>query len=488
VPAFVRGADWLVEQAFTRATGAPLVSGNRVRLLKDATANYPAWLQAIRSATRTISFDNYIFDEDEVGLAFADALAGQARTGVKVRVLHDWMGSYGGASRAFWRRLQENGVEVRSFNPPSLASPFGWLSRDHRKMIAIDGRIAFVSGLCVSRKWLGDPKHGGEPWRDTGVEITGPAVAYVERAFARLWGTLGDAIPEGDLSDPNALEEVGPVSLRIVATAPNTARTFRLDQVLALSARKRLWLTDAYFVATTAYLEALRSAARDGVDVRLLLPSASDIPAIRPLSRARYRALLEAGVRIFEWNGPMIHAKTAVADARWARVGSSNLNPASLLGNYELDVAVEDEGFGRELEAMYEADLARSTEIVLARTPSRLRIAPTNKGPKGERLAGRRGSTAAATAGAIRLAGAVGAAVRSRESLAAGEGRIMVALATALLVLGVVAVLWPAVLAWPIALLCVWGAVVLTVRAIKGYRAARRDGSPRRLPQPPPQD
>ena len=174
--------DDLVDQALTRAAGAPLVAGNRVRLLKDGTENYPAWLDAIRGATRTIHFENYIFYEDEVGRPFAEALASRAREGRRVRLLQDWMGGLGKASRGFWRDLARAGVEVRFFNPPRISSPFGWVHRDHRKLLSVDGSRAFVTGLCVGRMWAGDVERGVEPWRDTGIEIRGPAVSACRTA------------------------------------------------------------------------------------------------------------------------------------------------------------------------------------------------------------------------------------------------------------------------------------------------------------------
>jgi cardiolipin synthase len=162
-----------------------------------------------------------------------------------------------------------------------------------------------------------------------------------------------------------AREPEGDVALRIIASYPNTGSLYRFDQLLGALARQTIWLTDAYFFGTATYIQALRAAAMDGVDVRLLLPRTSDIPIVRSLSRAGYRTLLEAGVRLFEWDGPMLHAKTAVVDGRWARVGSTNLNIASWLGNWELDVVVEDERFGQQMEEMYLNDLGHSTEIVL---------------------------------------------------------------------------------------------------------------------------
>ena len=275
------------------------------------------------------------------------------------------LGGFGKTSRRFWQRLRVGGVEVRCYNPPHFDSPFGWLSRDHRKMLAVDGEIGFVTGLCVGRMWVGKPEKKIDPWRDTGVEIRGPAVADIERAFAHVWAMIGDSMADGESSGANALVRAGNISLRVVATLPATAGMFRLDQLVAAIARQRVWLTDAYYVGTTAYVQALRAAARDGVDVRLLVPNATDIPILKLLSRAGYRPLLDAGVRVFEWNGTMVHAKTAVADGRWSRVGSTNLNFASWIGNCELDVVVEDTEFARRMEEQYLEDLGNATEVIL---------------------------------------------------------------------------------------------------------------------------
>jgi cardiolipin synthase len=156
-------------------------------------------------------------------------------------------------------------------------------------------------GLCVGRDWVGRPEKNIEPWRDTGVEIRGPAVADMEAAFARVWETAcGEKIPREDLPEHESIAQGGDVAVRVIATEPNTVGLYRLEQLVAAGARKYLWLTDAYFVGTTMYVQALRAAAQDGVDVRLLVPSASDIPVVSALSRANYRALLEAGVRVFE--------------------------------------------------------------------------------------------------------------------------------------------------------------------------------------------
>jgi cardiolipin synthase len=452
----------LAEQAFSRAAGAPLVGGNTVRVLKDADENFPAWLDAIRSARHKIFFEHYIVADDEVGREFVSALAERARAGVRVYAIHDWFGDLGVARSRLWRPLLEAGGMVRCFNPPRLDSPFGWLTRDHRKVIAIDGVVAFVSGLCVSRKWLGDRTRGIDPWRDTGIELRGPAVADVEEAFAQVWGAMGDVLDPGDLTPPSGMPAVGDVTLRVLATIPSMAGLYRLDQLIAAMATRTLWLTDAYFVGVSPYVQALRAAALDGVDVRLLVPGTSDVPWVSRVSRAGYRSLLEAGIRVFEWNGPMLHAKTAVADGRWARVGSTNLNVASWIGNYELDVAIEDVGIAQALAQLYESDLTHATEIVL---DARSRLRAARQGRRRRRR--RTGGAVRAAAGALRLGHTVGAAITNRRVLARTEAGMMAGVGALLLAIMAVGIVWPLVLAAPIVLLTAWIGIALIVRALE---------------------
>jgi cardiolipin synthase len=388
--------------------------------------------------------------------------------------VRDWLGTRSGASRGFWRRLEAAGVDVRCFNPLNLSSPFGWVTRDHRKMIAVDGRVAYVTGLCISQRWKGNPARHVPPWRDTGLEIRGPAVADIEHAFAELWETMGEPIPHDELSQSSALAVAGEVALRVVAGTPSTAGLFRMDQLVAAIARRSLWLTDAYFVGVTPYVQALRAAALDGVDVRLLVPNATDLPLVRSLSRAGYRSLLDAGVRIFEWNGSMLHAKTAVVDGRWSRVGSSNLNLASFIGNYELDIAVEDQGIAQEMEDMYLRDLDNSTEISLAKNRVvRLRLPASDPelsalpgGSFARRPRNRRGSRGAA-ASAMRLANTVGAAVTNHRTLGRAEGRILSLAGVALVVLAVLSAFWPRVIATPLAVLSLWVGLALMWRSFR---------------------
>jgi cardiolipin synthase A/B len=462
----------LANQAFSRAAGAPLIDSNHVRPLLDARENYPAWLEAIEGARHHVCFENYILWEDEAGQLFAEALMRKANEGVRVRLIYDWLGCLRKASRRFWSRLRAGGVEVRGYNPPRLDSPFGWLSRDHRKLLSVDGEVAYITGLCVGRMWLGMPEKGVAPWRDTGVELRGPAVAEVERIFAQMWGLLGSPLEEGELSCKEPCAPAGTMRMRIVASEPATAGLFRVDQLVAALASERLWLTDAYYAGTTAYVQALRAAAHDGVDVRLLVPNATDIPILKPLSRAGYRPLLEAGVRVFEWNGTMLHAKTAVADGHWARVGSSNLNVASWLGNCELDAVVEDESFAQRMEEIYLEDLTHATEIVLtARRPA----LPAGRSTGQLRAAGSgTGSAGRAAAGAVRIGNAIGAAFTDRRALGPVEAQMMVTGALLLLGFGLLFALYPRVLAYPVVAGSLWIGVTLLLRAYKLHRQGRQ--------------
>lgn len=462
----------LAAQAFSRAAGAPLIAGNAVELLIDARANYDAWLAAIRAAEHTILFENYIFRNDDTAREFLDALVERARAGVSVHVVRDWMGCLGQSRQRFWAPLVAAGGEVRTYNPPSLASPFDWMSRDHRKLLVVDARIGFLSGICVSGKWLGDAKRDIAPWRDTGVGVRGPAVAELVNAFADTWSRLGAPLDADDAGTSPLCQPAGDIDVRVVATVPNAAGLYRLDQMIAAMAQDRLWLTDAYFVGIAPYVQALAAAARDGVDVRLLVPGTSDIPAVGSMSRAGYRPLLEAGVRVFEWNGSMLHAKTAVADGRWARVGSSNLNIASWIGNCELDVAVENRAFAERMESQYENDLDNATEIVLRQRRRERRRARAGAGA----TRARGGSSGRAAAGALRLANTVGAAITNRRTLGTSESGSLGVGALVLLAIAALAFAWPRVLAWPLAALAAWIGLILAMRWMQALRKRRRAG------------
>lgn len=447
------------EQVFSRVAGANQIEGNALRLLENGAENYPAWLEAIGQAQRTIHFENYIITSDATGRRFRDALVAKAREGVTVRVLYDWMGCLTKTKPGFWRTLRAAGGDVRGFNRPRLDSPFGWLSRNHRKSLSVDGMVGYVAGLCVGDVWVGDAARKIEAWRDTGVEVRGPAVADIDLAFAQTWKFAGGGAIPRVMADVKPVARAGEIALRVIGSKPATMGLYRFDQLIAAVARERLWLTDAYFVGTTLYVQALIDAARDGVDVRLLVPGASDIPVAKALSRAGYRALLEAGVRVFEWDGPMLHAKTAVADGRWGRIGSTNLNLASWAGNWELDIAVEDEAFAGQMDRMFQRDLEHATEIVLER--KRMLAAEPRSGTP------RRGSPGRIAAGAAGLGSTVSAAITNHRALGPAEAKVMAIGGALLFAVSLLAVLYPLIVTLPLAVLGSWVAATLIIRAIR---------------------
>ncbi|UEM19864.1 phospholipase D-like domain-containing protein [Skermanella mucosa] len=454
----------LASQALSRVTGATAVPGNGLRLLRNGAENYPAWMEAIGSARDWIQFENYIIYDDATGRTFVDLLAERARAGVRIYFLYDWLGCFRKLSRPMLRTLTQAGVQVRIFNPPRLDSPLGWLSRNHRKTLTVDGRIGFVSGLCVGDAWAGDPTGRRKPWRDTGVAIEGPVLGDLESAFRHSWNAAGPALERLEAREPRGIPpSAGDVSIRLIEGQPSEMGVYRLDLLIAAGVQDRLWLTDAYFVGTTAYIQALGEAARDGVDVRLLVPGISDIPITQALSRASYRPLLEAGVRIFEWNGPMLHAKTAVADGHWARVGSTNLNIASWIGNWELDLAIEDGGFAEAMETMYLEDLAQSTEVVLDVKHRPKAITP--RSPSGHRQ--KKPSTARVAAGSLGIGNTVGAALTNRRAVGRAEAGVLAGAGAILLVVAVLAAFFPRLVAVPIMLAALLVGGGLLMRAWK---------------------
>ncbi len=340
-------------------------------------------------------------------------------------------------------------------------------------MLAVDGLVGFITGLCVGKMWVGDPKKHLAPWRDTGVEVNGPAVSQIEEAFAQVWTLMGEAFPDSELGVGDNMVAAGDMDMRVVASSPATAGMIRSDELLAALARNTLWLTDAYYAATTSYVQALRAAARDGVDVRLLVPNGTDIPILRPLSRAGYRPLLEAGVRVFEWKGTMLHAKTAVADGRWGRVGSTNLNIASWLSNCELDAMIENESFAREMEEMYLQDLKNATEVIL--DMKHRMVAPGEPRHSSPVFTSGGGSTGRATAGAMRIGNAISAAFTDRRVMEPVEARIPITGGFVLTALAILFAFFPRLLAYPLAVLFLWIALALLYRGYKLHSQRKQE-------------
>ncbi len=452
--------------AINRAAGGRPIPGNRVALLIDGTATYQAMLTLIANARRWIHFENYIIRDDAVGWRFAEALAARAREGVRVRVLYDWLGS-GNTSRKYWRYLRDAGIEVRAFHPPRLLDLFTNFSRNHRKLVVTDGTAAVVGGLCIGCEWTGEPPADSHAWRDTAVEIAGPAAAVLDQAFHRTWGIAGGVVPSEDIARTVAPQ--GDAEIRVIAGEPGRERTYRVVELLAAGSVSRLWITDAYLVAPPRLLQTLRDAAADRVDVRLLVPGTSDLPLVRNLTRIGYRDLLRSGARIWEWDGPMLHAKTMVADGRWVRVGSSNLNPSSLIGNYEIDVLIDDPELAESMETQLRRDLARSREVAHRpmRGPHRIsQVLPpvlTHQNPDEAPVARRRSRREQRRRVVL---GLKTLATSARQSVFGPISAILVAL-------GLLFVLLPIVSAYTFALLCAWFAI-----------GAAREALRRRFPPP----
>jgi cardiolipin synthase len=445
--------------AFDRAAGTRPIAGNSLEHHPDSAAALEEMLRRIAAAERWIHLENYIIQDDRTGERFADALIDRARAGVHVRVLYDALGSFG-TSRGYWKRLRGAGVEVRAFHPVMSAPLSDIITRDHRKLLLVDGGRAMIGGLCIGDEWAGDPARGRQPWRDTMLTICGPAAAVLDRAFGRIWARAGAPLPPGELAAE--ADPCGSSTVRVVAGVPEKARIYRVVQLLAAVAAERLWITDAYLVAPAPLFASLLDAARGGVDVRVLVPGTSDLPVLRTFTRAGYREMLAAGVRIFEWQGPMLHAKTLVADRAWARVGSSNLNVSSLLTNYELDVFAECAELAEALAAQFRRDLTSSREIGLQ---PRRRRRPALVGapaapealPRSAHRRSRRELTRAAVVALGRVAGGVRRAIAGTAALA-------------FTVLGGLLLLFPSVMSWVL----VTGAFSLAVGFLLYGRQKRR--------------
>lgn len=362
-----------VEEA---ATGVPLIAGNSTVLLFDGPQTMKAMMDAVRGAKETINLETYIFDQDEVGIKFADLLIERQRAGVRVNVMYDSVGTVS-VPKEFFDRMRAAGITLLAFNPINPAKARGkWAinNRDHRKLLVVDGKVAFTGGINISEDYANSslfrsrrrPPQGREVgWRDTHIRIEGPAVAALQWSFVDNWVNQ----VAGDLPQANyfpKLKPVGDKMVRVLATRPNTGfEIFKAFMVAIQEAKKSVHITAAYFVPDSQTVDALCEAAQRGVDVQLILPSRTDHGIVADAGRASYDKLLRHGVRIFELQVAILHAKTAVIDGAWSTVGSANIDLRSFMHNYELNVIVIDPAFGREMESAFTEDLRNSTEVTL---------------------------------------------------------------------------------------------------------------------------
>ncbi|MDR3567447.1 MAG: cardiolipin synthase [Syntrophobacteraceae bacterium] len=355
---------------------SPLVAGNKVTLLIDGKATYASMFEAIRNAKDSINFETFIFDDDEVGKKFSDLLIQKRAEGVQVNLIYDSFGSKN-TPVSFFQRLREASVLVVEFNPLNpwkvLAGKAWAVShRDHRKILVVDGAIAFTGGVNVSAVYSGSssPRTSSVkkdiPWRDTHVRIEGPAAARFQRLFINTWERQkGPPLPARNYF-PH-IERAGNTLVRVVGSLPGESnrRIFMMYISAITHAENSVYLTTPYFVPDSQMLKALCDAAARGVDVKILLPGYSDEALVFYASRYYYTRLLKAGVQLYERRGGMLHAKTAVIDDVWSTIGSSNLDNQSFLTNDEANAVILGRGFADSMETMFEKDLEDSDQISL---------------------------------------------------------------------------------------------------------------------------
>ena len=374
-----------LEQAIV---GTPLVAGNRAVLLEDGPATYRAMLAAISAAKDHINLETYIIEDDEMGRQFADLLLARQAAGVQVHLIYDSVGCIR-TPREFFERLKEGGVQVLEFNPVNpLTAKKGWQvnNRDHRKLLLVDGRTAFIGGINISnvyssgssptRSTPSSPKSGG--WRDTQIQIDGPVVAEFQKLFLATWEKQHGPPLAGKNYFP-ALSPRGNELVRSIGSSYDDPHSLiYLTLISAITnAEKSVHLTNAYFVPDPQILQALLDAARRGVDVTLILPALSDSNLVFHAGRSYYTELLVAGVKIYERGGGVLHSKTVVIDGVWSCIGSTNLDWRSFLHNDEVNAVILGPEFAQQMQAMFERDLAASTAITAeawARRPLRFKL------------------------------------------------------------------------------------------------------------------
>ncbi len=362
-----------LEQAIS---DSPLSAGNKVVLLEDGPRTYEAMFAAINAARDHINMETYIIEDDETGRRFADALIAKQRAGVQVNLIRDSVGTIG-TKKEFFKRLSDAGVKVLEFNPVNpLVAKVGWdvNQRDHRKLLIADGRIAFLGGINISSVYSGGSSSGAgsrgtgqpQPWRDTDLQVEGPVVAELQKLFIETWEKQkGDPLAKRQYFP--ALQPQGDDVVHAIGSTPDDP----FSQIYATlvsaidNAETEVLLTNAYFVPDPQLIASLKAAVARGVDVRLVLPGTSDAPLVFHAGRSYYDELLSAGVKIYERRRALLHSKTALIDGVWSTVGSTNLDWRSFLHNQELNAVVLGAGFGAQMRASFEQDVANSEQIML---------------------------------------------------------------------------------------------------------------------------
>jgi cardiolipin synthase A/B len=358
----------MVDQSNLYGGNWPWRSGNRFRLLSASEQYFDCMLQAIEAASAYVLLEMYLVESGIIAGRFVEALGRAARRGVRVCVVFDGFGSLKLAS-GYRRNLTEAGVELRTFNPIRLRTKLQNFLRDHRKLLLIDGAIAFVGGVGLTDEFA-LPGRPGQPWRDLMVEITGPVVADWQRAFDRTWRRTGSPL---GLPDPAPFPDLAEGAEGRVALSEARERSVLANGVVRRidAARSRAWIMSAYFVPSRRFRKALRRAARRGVDVRLLVPGPlTDHPWVRQAARRYYGKMLRNGVRIFEYQPRMLHAKMIICDD-WMSIGSSNLDRWSFKWNLEANQEVQNAAFAAVAAGVFEEDCLQSEMLSRREWPQR---------------------------------------------------------------------------------------------------------------------
>ena len=351
--------------------GPQMIAGNRVEALVNGDRIFPAMLEAIRGAKRTITFETYIYYSGTIGAQFSRALAERAKAGVKVHVIFDAVGA-GKIDDKFEEEMKAAGVEVAKYNPLRWYTLAQMNNRTHRKLLVVDGRVGFTGGVGIADEWDGDaqdPKH----WRDTHFRIEGPVVAQLQAAFMENWIEITGRVLHGEAYFP-PLAPAGSHTAQFFVSSPGGGgESMQLMYLLSIAAAaKRLLISASYFVPDDVEVRALADAARRGVRVQIILPGAQiDSEIVRSASRASWGELLRAGVEIYEYQPTMYHCKVMIVDGLWVSVGSTNFDSRSFSVNDEANLNILDPDFAREQERIFAEDLKRARRITLEQWQSR---------------------------------------------------------------------------------------------------------------------
>ena len=342
---------------------APIVGGNAITLLQNGEEIFPAMLDAIRAGEKTITYAQYFYEDGPVARELAETLAERCRSGVAVSVLLDAFGTLSMPAE-YIETLRRSGCQLALFRPLTRTIFRNANNRNHRRILVVDGRVGFTGGSGVSRKWMGNGRTENH-WRDTDVRVEGPAVEYLQGAFAENWLEATGIVLGGEGYFPRPLPPKGQVYAQVVRSSPEGGSfgmytTFLLAMA---SAQRSILITNPYFVLDDTMADTLTSAVRRGVKVVVLVPGAIDHNLVRQASRARFGRMLRAGVEIHEYAAALLHAKMMVVDGVWSTVGSTNLDNRSFALNDELNLVIYSAALGRRLEQVFADDLRYSRKV-----------------------------------------------------------------------------------------------------------------------------